>query len=373
MKALVLGGNGFIGSHLVDKLLIEGHDVRVFDRREDLYRDPISSVEYVYADFGNRALLAEALGGRDTVFHLICTTVPKTSNDDPVFDVISNVVETINLLENCVERGIRKVVFLSSGGTVYGAPDSLPVTEDHPTNPECSYGITKLTIEKYLALFHLLYGLHYVVVRPSNPYGPRQNPRGIQGAISVFLGRIAEDKPIEIWGDGEVVRDYVFIDDLVDGIYRAATQTTISRILNLGSGEGRSLNMIVDVMRRTIRKDVRVVYTTRRPFDVPKIYLDSRRASEELAWRPATPFEVGIQKSWEFIRGIQRAGMPGDGAHSKHEVDSLHGVQLGHNQLGRPVDGLADQDVQPRHEHDGGYERVDAHQIQLLEDRPQQP
>jgi UDP-glucose 4-epimerase len=282
----------------------------------------------------------------DVVFHLISTTVPKTSNDDPAFDVMSNVVETINLLEKCVERGVKKVVFLSSGGTVYGAPDSLPVTEDHPTNPECSYGITKLTIEKYLALFHLLYGLDYVVVRPSNPYGPRQNPLGIQGAISVFLGRIVGDKPIEIWGDGEVVRDYVFIEDLVDGIYRAATQTTSSRIFNLGSGEGHSLNTIVDIMRRTNGGDVRVVYAMKRSFDVPRIYLDIRRATDELAWRPVTPFEVGIRKSWEFIRGIQRAGNPRDDAYLERKDDFLHVVRVSHDHAERPVDDRAEQPVQ---------------------------
>lgn len=308
MKTLILGGNGFIGSHLADKLLNEGHAVRVFDRNKELYREPISGVEYVYADFGNRTLLAEALGDIDAVFHLISTTVPKTSNDDPAFDVTSNVVETINLLEKCVERDVKKIVFLSSGGTVYGAPDALPVTEDHPTNPECSYGITKLTIEKYLALFHLLYGLDYVVLRPSNAYGPRQNPLGIQGVIAVFLGRIAEGKPIEIWGDGEIVRDYVFVDDLVDGIYRAAIRTTSSHILNLGSGEGDSLNAIVDVMRRTIGEEVRVVYAAKRTFDVPQIYLDIRRATDELAWQPVTPLDAGIRRTWEFVRHVVRAG-----------------------------------------------------------------
>lgn len=229
MKALVLGGNGFIGSHLVDRLLLAGHGVRIFDRNEELYRRPLAGVEYCYADFGNRTLLAEALDGIDIVFHLISTTVPKTSNDDPAFDVMSNVVETIALLEKCVARGIKKVVFLSSGGTVYGAPAALPVSEDSPTNPECSYGITKLTIEKYLALFNHLYGLDYVVVRPSNPYGPRQNLLGIQGAISVFLGRVAARKPIEVWGDGQIVRDYVYVEDLVEGIYRAASRAVVRR------------------------------------------------------------------------------------------------------------------------------------------------
>ena len=140
MKALILGGNGFIGSHLVDKLLRDGHVVRVFDRNEELYREPISGVDYFYADFGNRTLLAEALGDIDIVFHLISTTVPKTSNDDPTFDVMSNVVETIALLEKCVARGIKKVVFLSSGGTVYGTPAALPISEETQPTPNARTG-----------------------------------------------------------------------------------------------------------------------------------------------------------------------------------------------------------------------------------------
>ena len=304
MRALVLGGNGFVGSHLVDRLLREQHCVRVFDRREEFYREPIVGVEYCYGDYGNRTLLAEALHHMDMVFHLISTTVPKTSNDDPAFDLMSNVVETIYLLEQCVEQGIKKIVFLSSGGTVYGRPASVPVSEDSPTDPECSYGITKLTIEKYLALFNHLYGLDYVVLRPSNPYGARQNPEGIQGAISVFLGKIAAGKPIEIWGDGEIVRDYVFVEDLVDGIYRAAVQPVSSRIFNLGSGEGHSLNALVEIMRHVFGGEIRVVYTPKRSFDVPKIYLDIRRATEQLGWRPSTSLEAGVQQTWEFVRGI---------------------------------------------------------------------
>jgi len=304
METLVLGGNGFIGSHLVDRLLLAGHAVRVFDRNDEQYRNPLGGVDYRFADFGNRTLLAEALDGVDIVFHLISTTVPKTSNDDPVFDVTSNVIETIALLEKCVALGVRKVVFLSSGGTVYGAPTALPVSEENSTNPECSYGITKLAVEKYLALFNHLYGLDYVVIRPSNPYGPRQNPLGIQGAISVFLGRVAAGRPIEVWGDGEIVRDYVYVGDLVEGIYRAALQPTLSRVYNLGSGEGHSLNAIIAIMRSVIGDRVQVVYKPGRVFDVPKIYLDISRAQMELNWRPEMLLAAGIRETWEFVQSI---------------------------------------------------------------------
>jgi UDP-glucose 4-epimerase len=306
MHTLILGGNGFIGSHLVDKLLAEGHKVRVFDKYEERYRKPNPLVDYRYGDFGNRGLLAEALTGIDIVFHLVSTTLTKTSNDDPAFDVQSNVIETIFLLEQCVARKIRKVVYISSGGTVYGKQAKLPIAEDSSTEPECSYGITKLAIEKYLALFNHLYGLHYSVIRPSNPYGSRQDPFGIQGAISVFLGKVARNEQIEIWGDGEVVRDYVYIDDLVDGIYKAAVMKTPSRIFNMGSGRGYSLNSILQVIRTVTGQDIQVRYTAGRSFDVPKIYLDITRAGNELSWSPSTSLEDGIRKTWQFVQKISQ-------------------------------------------------------------------
>ncbi len=304
MKCLVLGGNGFIGSHLVDKLLLHGHTVRVFDKYEEHYRKPLNSVDYHYGDFGNRGLIEDALNDIDMVFHLIHTTLPKTSNDDPVFDVQSNVVETLLLLEQCVIKKIKKVIFISSGGTVYGNPVRLPISEDDPTNPECSYGITKLTIEKYLALFQKLYDLNYTIVRPSNPYGSRQNPMGIQGAITVFLGKAAKNEALEIWGDGEVVRDYIYIDDLVDGIYKAAILNPPSRIFNVGTGLGYSLNDIVKIIRKVTGRNVRVEYKAMRSFDVQKVFLDNSRAGKELLWFPSTTLEIGIKKTWQFIKEL---------------------------------------------------------------------
>nr|CAJ71376.1 similar to UDPglucose 4-epimerase [Candidatus Kuenenia stuttgartiensis] len=304
LRALVLGGNGFIGSHLVDRLLVEGHYVRVFDRYEERYRRPLDLVDYRNGDFGNRGLLVDALQEMDTVFHLISTTLPKTSNDDPAFDVSSNVVESIFLLEQCVAAGIKKIVFISSGGAIYGNPKTLPIAEDSPTEPLCSYGITKLANEKYLGLFSYLYGLDYVVLRPSNPYGERQYPFGIQGAISVFLGKVAKGEAIGIWGDGRVIRDYIYINDLIDGIYRASAFKTESRVFNLGSGKGCSLNEIIKIIRQVTGRDVKVIYKEKRSFDVPAIYLDITRATSELSWEPRTSLEAGFEKTWQFISKI---------------------------------------------------------------------
>lgn len=306
MRAIVLGGNGFIGTHLVDTLVAEGHQVRVVDRTWNPFGHRLTTVDYVTIEPGSRLLLQSDLRNIDIVYHLIGTTVPKTSNDNMIYDVQSNVIETLRLLEMCIQGKIRKIVFVSSGGAVYGKPVKLPVSEDHPTNPECSYGITKLMIEKYIALYSHLYGLDYVILRPSNAYGERQNPRGIQGAISVFLGKVANREPIEIWGDGEVVRDYIYVTDLVEGIYRASQMSTNTRIFNLGSGQGSSLNMVVSKIRAVSGCPVQAVYKDPRVFDIPCIYLDIARAQTELCWKPTTDLETGLAKTWEFVKRIAR-------------------------------------------------------------------
>lgn len=304
-NVLVLGGNGFIGSHLISKLLKAGHNVSVFDKYPELYRQPNNKVNYYYGEFGNRGLISEALVNIDIVYHLISTTTPKTSTDDPIFDVQTNVLETLFLLERCVKESVKKIVFISSGGAVYGNPGELPVSENSPMNPASSYGIVKLTIEKYLELYKKIFGLNYTIIRPSNPFGPRQNPNGIQGAISVFLGNILANKAIEIWGNGEIVRDYIYIDDLIEGIYKATFNNSENEIYNLGSGNGHSLNDIVAIIKKVVNKEVNVIYKESRVFDVDKIYLDITRAKQQLSWYPVVEIEDGIKKSWDFINSIE--------------------------------------------------------------------
>ena len=307
MNVIVFGGCGFIGSHLVDTLLEKGHAVRVFSRSHELYRPPLQKVEYILGDFGNRGLVSTAVKGIDIVYNLISTTVPKTSNDDPVFDVTSNVIETLHLLEACVQEKVGKVVFISSGGTVYGIPERLPVDEDCPTNPICSYGITKLTIEKYQYLFKKLHGLNYKIIRPSNPYGPRQNPNNIQGAVSVFLGKVLQNIPITIWGDGSISRDFLYIDDLIDGIYSATFDDSEQNIFNFGSSTGCSLTNLVRLIKEVTNTDFEVIYKTHRTFDVPELILDTTRAREKLHWKPKVSLPDGLSLTWEaLLRDMQQ-------------------------------------------------------------------
>ncbi len=297
----MVGGGGFIGTHLVERLVERGDPVRVYNRSPNRFRALPVGAEYVEGELGNHGLIRESVEGMQTVFHLASNTLPKTSNDDPIYDVRSNLVDTLQLLEACVEAGVGKVVFASSGGTVYGPPETVPIAEDHPNNPISSYGIVKLAIEKYLGLFHHLYGLDYASLRISNPYGPYQDPAGQQGAIGVFLHRILTGQPISIWGDGGVVRDYLYISDLVDAMELAAETETERKVFNVGYGRGASLNELLDTIAGVVGERSEVEYLPARALDVPVSVLDITRARGDLGWAPKTNLVEGIARTWEWV------------------------------------------------------------------------
>jgi len=303
MNVLVLGGNGFIGSHVVDALLVAGHRLRVLGHAPELYRAPLAGVDYISGDFADESLLAEALEGMDAVCHLISTTVPATSNLDPVADVQSNLVNTIHLLEQMRLKNIRRIFYLSSGGTVYGNPQYSPVDENHPLHPLCSYAVVKLAIENYLFMYQQLHGFEPIVLRASNPYGPRQGHAGVQGLIGTFLSRLATGEAVEIWGDGKVIRDYIYIGDLAELCVKSL-QSDCCGVFNAGSGVGHSVNDIVGVMREEINADLQVNYRDGRDFDVKEIVLDMRHTCNTFAWQPQTDLRAGLQEHWRWLQAL---------------------------------------------------------------------
>ncbi len=297
--SVVFGGRGFIGSHLVDLLLERGGNVRSFDRPLGLgagFRsEPASRLKQLQGDFTSGSDISQALPGCDYCFHLVSTTLPYSSNADPIYDVESNLVSSLRLMDLAVQHRVKKLVFVSSGGTVYGIPKASPISESHPTDPTCSYGIAKLAIEKYLGLYKLLHGLDYKVLRLSNPFGERQRTESSQGAVAVFLGKALRNETIEIWGDGSVVRDYVYISDVVRAIASAALDKSNETTFNIGSGRGISLNKILESMESLLGEPIRRSYSPSRPFDVPVNVLDIALAKSKLGWSPSVEFEVGLR------------------------------------------------------------------------------
>ncbi len=301
MKVLVLGGNGFIGSHVVDQLLEHKHDVRVFDRTQEKFRSPLRSVDYRIASFDDTPALAEALEGVDVVLHFISTTVPSTSNKDPLYDIESNLKGTVRLLTLMCDANIKRIVYLSSGGTVYGIPERSPIPEGHPLRPICSYGVIKVAIENYIHMFHQLHGLEYVVLRASNPYGPRQGHIGVQGVIGTFLGKVLRGESLEIWGDGSVVRDYINISDLAR-LCALAAESKEQGIFNAGSGEGLSVKQIISIIEKVSGKKIDIQYKQSRNYDVPEVVLNVDLASSSFCWRPIINIDDGINDSWVWIK-----------------------------------------------------------------------
>ena len=305
MRVLVTGGNGFIGMHCVDALHAAGWQVRVLDLFERRFGTLPAGVEYIKGDLSNDYTLREALVGVDQVLHLAWASIHEVATRDPLTDIATNLMPSVRLINEAHLAGVQRFVFLSSGGTVYGPAQYLPIDEAHPTNPISAYGITKLTVEKYLQLFYTLHGLDYIILRPSVPYGPGQDPRRRQGAVNVFLYRLAESQPIEIWGDGSVVRDYFFISDLTTAVQMALSITPIhSRVFNLGGGKGYTIKELLNILQEVTGKNVAIHYLPKRQFDVPNLVLDTAQAKTHLTWAPQLMLEEGVAQTWEWVKHI---------------------------------------------------------------------
>lgn len=306
MKIIIFGGGGFIGSTIADRLLKEGHALRIFERpRVEPYREfkEDEQVEWVAGDLSSANDVNGAMEGVDTVLHLVSTTLPKNSNDDPVYDVQSNVVASLQMLNAMVAQNVRRIVFISSGGTVYGNPVYLPIDEKHPTDPLVSYGVTKLAIEKYLRIFERMHGIRAITLRVANPYGERQRIETAQGAVGVFLHHALKGIPIDIWGDGSVTRDYIYVGDVAEAFVKAVEYTGNKRVFNISSGAGTSLNELIGMLEAALGKPIERRYLPGRPFDVPVSVLSNALAREELKWAPVTSMREGIARTAKWMAG----------------------------------------------------------------------
>ena len=304
MRALILGGNGFLGSHLADLLLAKGQSVRVYGHSRNNQTKQQNGIEYIEGDFGEKSKIKSSLQNIDIVYHLISTTNPSSSNRNPVHDSLTNVTNTIQLLEECVNASVRKIIFPSSGGAIYGVPFQSPMSEAHPTEPISSYAISKLSIEKYLHLFNCQYGLDHAILRIANPYGPLQDPAKNLGAITVFLSRILKRLPVQIWGDGEIVRDFVYVSDVIQAFFLAQKPNLEAKIFNIGSGRGLSLNQLIVEIRKIVQVEVQVEYLAGRGADVPRSVLCINRAKTFLEWAPCIELDDGIARTWDWLQSL---------------------------------------------------------------------
>lgn len=309
MEVLVIGGCGFIGSHVVDLLRKEGHNVRIATRN---IKNVVEGTYYVprwVDDLVDAGFCIDALHGVDAVIHLGSSTIPQTSNENPLDDINDNLVSTVNLLKLMRIKGIKNLVYVSSGGAIYGKSRQPLIHEDHALNPVSSYGVVKAAIENYIKMEMYLHGLCATILRPSNPYGPRQKA-GAQGVIGNFLWNIANDKPCEIWGDGSIVRDYIYVEDVARACLFAVNGNSnfgrTSDIYNISSGVGHSINDLLPIIGKVVGKPVSFVYHQGRNFDIKRSVLSNEKPWAHLDWKPKIELEEGIAKTWKWIQENNR-------------------------------------------------------------------
>lgn len=303
MKVLVLGGNGFIGSNLVERLVAEGHRVRIYDRSPSRLNVLGQKVEHQNGNFNDITSISQALHDIDIVFHLISGSIPSTSNLSPADDARDNLVDTIGLLECMRKIGITRIVYMSSGGTIYGNSNKDLINEEHSLNPNCSYGIVKLAVEKYLMMYQRLYDFEPVILRVSNPYGPWQSKVGIHGLIGTLLSKAISNERVEIWGDGEVVRDYIHIKDVIEACINVMGSKSTG-IFNIGSGVGHSVNEVLKMVEEVTQSKLDVKYSKRRDLDVKKVVLDISNAKKALNWAPKIAIKDGIKTHNDWLQSL---------------------------------------------------------------------
>lgn len=306
MRCCLIGGSGFIGSHLAPLLAARGRRLTVVGRRAAPLRKLPPGAQYASGDYADLQFLRKLLAQADEVIDLAYATVPQTSFADPVFDIQANLPPSVSLLRCAGEARLRRIVLISSGGTVYGAAKTLPITEEHPTNPISPYGITKLTIEKYGLMFHRLAELPVIIVRPGNAYGPGQISETGQGFVATAIARVRDRREVTIYGQEGTIRDYVHVTDIARGIVSALEHGQPGCCYNIGTGVGKSnLDVLrtIEPLASTHRRRIELRVEERRGFDVPVNILDSARLKEISGWTPQVPFEAGIGETWSHFVG----------------------------------------------------------------------
>jgi UDP-glucose 4-epimerase len=306
-NCIIFGGNGFIGSHLAECLVNRGYNVTIFDKIQTEPKNLSGirdKIDIISGDFLNRDEVAGSLKGMDLLFHFISTTNPVTSVENPVYDIETNIAGSVQLMQAAVKAGIEKIIYPSSGGTVYGKTGGEPIRESSPLNPVNPYAISKLAVERYLNYFMQSSDLEYLILRYSNPYGERQNPYAKQGVIPIFLNKLKNNQRPVIFGDGTAIRDYIYIGDAIDATIAVLESRTKERVFNVGSGQETSLNHLIKIMSEVTGKVCSPDYVDDGGVHLDKFVLDVSLIRHETGWQPVVPLDEGIARTWKWILSL---------------------------------------------------------------------
>jgi UDP-glucose 4-epimerase len=298
---LIIGGAGFIGSNLSHILCEQGFKITVVDQFNVSISNP--DIKFIQGNFADTNFLGALFRKEkfDVVIHLISTLIPSSDYSDFNNSKDLNSFATFELIRIMLENNSDKLIYFSSGGTIYGNCNKDRISEDEKLQPQNYYGFSKLLIEEYIQLQARINNLKYVIIRPSNPYGKGQKAHSKQGLIAVALGKILNNKSIDIWGDGSVIRDYLHVSDLCFSINKILKSNKWSRIYNIGSGEGISVNNLLNLIENTINKKAEINYFQSRFIDVPSNVLDISKIKEETDWEPKVTLKDGIKDLWDIM------------------------------------------------------------------------
>ncbi len=301
-RAVLLGGSGFIGQHLVRALRGLTGTV-IYDLREP----PVERPElFVKGDMDDIKKIGEIIRPGDLVFHLVHSSIPAESDRAPGEDLSANLFRFMKLLEALADREAGRLFYSSSGGTVYGEPESIPIPESAPLRPKSGYGIVKMLMERYLQIFRHKRKLDYIIMRISNPYGPYQELSNRHGAVAAVMAALRRSEPFNVYGDGETVRDYIHIDDVCSALAGLVESGEKNRVFNIGTGEGTSLNRLISTIEEISGLRLDVLYKPIRGSDLSRNVLDTSSLGAATGWRPGLSLEQGLKKTWEYWCGLEK-------------------------------------------------------------------
>jgi UDP-glucose 4-epimerase len=306
MRILVTGGAGFIGSHTVDALIASGAgEVSVLDDLSTGKRKQVNAKATLHqTDLRDAAAVASVVeqARPEIIFHLAAQMDVRRSVADPAFDAQVNLVGFLNLIESARRHGLKRVVFSSTGGAIYGEQDEFPCTEEHPRRPVSPYGVAKLATEAYLFFYKVEYGIDYLALRFGNVYGPRQDPHGEAGVVAIFCGRILDGKPVTIYGDGTQTRDYVYVGDVVRAVVAAAKSGASGIALNIGTGIETNVNDLYSTLASIADFPTRAKHAPARPGEQNRSVISPARAERELGWRPEKKLADGLEETFKYFK-----------------------------------------------------------------------